>query len=269
MRNQTRVCNCIAFHNFNYADINWRAWHEYCLSIFAKHNVIPNQVLVRGLHYGNSSKPKGLKAGLNKLEKFNFEGIEALDYSLKEEGAEDVDNVIMSIYISSRTKNPHSSKAVFCIDEKLEPFIQSNFEDLAAGFFNAAKVRYGYYYNRMLKDDASSYMFGGHISYLNPEEKRRFKIWSHAFIHEKYKTGDLRDIYKLNFLSREHLVRDIRHTDQQSSSTPITLESLINSSPVHGELKQLREGFWSWYVPDEYIESVRNALIPSGIILCV
>jgi len=109
----------------------------------------------------------------------------------------------------------------------------------------------------LLKDWPSSYAVGGSRYSMSEEERHRCDLWDTAQIMETYKTGDLRDIYKLNFLSRKHLIRDASPADQHGFGTPLTLEAWINSSPAHGELKQLREGFWSWYVPDEQIELVR------------
>jgi len=101
MINQTRICNNIALHDFNHQNINWKKLHNYCLSLFDKHGYKPNKLLITGTHYGNSYKPKGFKSGLNKLEQFNFEGIDFLSYSLLELKADDVSNYIIDIYICS------------------------------------------------------------------------------------------------------------------------------------------------------------------------
>lgn len=42
-----------------------------------------------------------------------------------------------------------------------------------------------------------------------------------------------------------------------------------NSSKNHGELKKLAKNFWSWWVPADLISSMREALHPTEIILCI
>lgn len=75
-----------------------------------------------------------------------------------------------------------------------------------------------------------------------------------------YQTGKLRDIYKLNFLSREHLNWQI--------TIEKNLQEWIDSNPNHGNLKEISPSFYSWEVDEKQIESIRLELIPSEIILC-
>ena len=273
MVNELRVCNCISLHDFKLEGIKWKEWFDYCLSFFTKHNLEPMRLSVHGIHYGNSVKSMTFKGGLRKLEKFNFEGIHRLSFMVMEDKDDYTSDFIIEASLYPDLKNHHESTATFCIDAKLEPFTQIHFEDIATKFFDYAKPKYGYYYSRMLKHRPVMYLHGGSSSELrhfaNEEDMRRCKVWSRKTTYDDdfFQKKDLRDIYKLNFLSPEHLSRDIRPIEQQSSGEPVTLEAWINAAPDRGELKELRPGFWSWYVPDELTELVRNSLLPSGIIL--
>lgn len=270
MVNESRICNCIALHDFKLEGIKWKEWFDYCLEFFTKHSLEPMRLAVGGIHYGYSVKTMTFKGGRKKLGKFNFEGIHRLGFMVMEDKNDYTTNFIIDVCIFPDLDNPYESKLKFCIDEKLEPFNQTHFENIAFNLYDFTKAKLGYYYNRSLKNEPDSFVGGGNIHFVNEEEKRRCRLWKNAIVYdETYKTGDLRDIFGLNFLSREHLIRDVGSTDQHETGAPITLEAWINSNPAHGKLNQLREDFWSWYVPDEHIESVRNALIPSGIILCV
>ena len=85
--------------------------------------------------------------------------------------------------------------------------------------------------------------------------------WFHTYGKEKrYKLGDLRDVYPINFLSSPHLERDVYGQ---------SLKNWILSSSDHGELKQLDETLWSWHIEEEKISSVREDLRNTGILLCI
>jgi hypothetical protein len=76
---------------------------------------------------------------------------------------------------------------------------------------------------------------------------------------QAYKTGDLRDIYPMNLITDVHLDRTV--------SPHTTLREFIASDPIHGRLETLSDGRFAWWVMDEHIEQVREALRPSGMII--
>jgi hypothetical protein len=98
----------------------------------------------------------------------------------------------------------------------------------------------------------------------NPDEgKEEDKIacWNHQYYMPdgRYRTGHLRDIYPLNILSSIHLQEKILNQ---------SLENWIKSSPLHGDLKPLTDKLWSWWVPQENIASITQALKDTGLIIC-
>ena len=63
----------------------------------------------------------------------------------------------------------------------------------------------------------------------------------------------------MNLVSEPHLSQQVFDTK---------LQNWIESSPDHGELKKLTDTLWKWWVPEDKIEPVRDALKPMGILLC-
>nr|WP_253307972.1 hypothetical protein [Rickettsia endosymbiont of Ceutorhynchus assimilis] len=178
------------------------------------------------------------------------------------------DNFIINASLYPNWQNSKKSFFTICIDEKLEPFNIDWWQEIANKFQQLTKAKHGYYYRRHLKFESDAYATGGNVFFLTEEEKLLCSIWGYkAFMYDRgvyleklYKTGNLRDIYPLNFLSKVNL-------DWQVSSNQ-TLESWINCNPKHGNLKKLSDYFWSWQVEEDQILNIRRALDASEIIVC-
>jgi len=259
-----RWCNCIALHDFQNESVKWQEWFEFALSFYAKHGLEPTRLAVNGTRYGNSVKSLTFKGGLKKLQKYNFKDIEDLIFMAMPNKDDYTTNFIINSSLSSDKKNSNTSEVVMCFDEKLEAFNYEIFAGIANNLHKFTNAKYGYYYHRHLKNSPDIYSTGGNSPFVDENDKEKCFTWTKKYIYNTnkfYRTGNLRDIYKLNFLSLEHL--DWQINDQQ------TLRQWINSSPNHGTLNELSTGFWSWYVEESQIPNVRKSLIPSGIILCV
>ena len=257
-----RWCSCIALHDFKHEDIKWQEWFDYTLAIFTRHNLEPTRLGVNGSHYGKSSKSLTFKGGKKKLEKYNFEGITSLSLTAMPSKDDYTSNFIIDATLFPRLDRPKKSFVSICIDDKLEPFERTKIEQMAKELQQFTQAKYGYYFYRHLKYDPSIYPMGGNNT-INPEDYLLCDIWGRTIFHNKesiYRTGHLRDIYRLNFLSREHLAWPVK--DQQN------LAQWIKAEPAHGELKELSPGFWSWYVEEERRPTIRKALEDSGILIC-
>ena len=213
--------------------------------------------------YGHSVKILTFKGGLKKLQKYNFDSLESLDFTAMPNKDDYTTNFIIHTYLYPNWENSRASKVVMCYDEKLEPFNQHLFAKMANKLHKFTNAKYGYFYRRHLWNRASMYPTGNCSLYVDEEDERLCRLWTKKYVYSDtaYRTGNLRDIYKLNFLSQEHLDWQINNYQ--------TLHQWINSNPNHGILTELSSGFWSWYTPESQIPNIRTALIPSGIILCV
>lgn len=73
-----------------------------------------------------------------------------------------------------------------------------------------------------------------------------------------YQPHMIRDVYRLNFLSPQHLKAQIG---------PQTLEQWIRSDLTRGTLEELLPNFWSWSVEAQNIETIKKALKPHNLLI--
>lgn len=103
------------------------------------------------------------------------------------------------------------------------------------------------------------------MAYQNPEhgeESERIHNWlkQYRYASGTYKTGDLRDVYPFNVLCQVHLDREVNGQ---------RFEEWVTASPERGQLKKVTDTLWTWWVEADHIPAVREALAPSGMILCL
>lgn len=266
-----RWCNCIAFHDFAGENVQWQKWFEFCLNFFTKHNLQPNKLGVSGGHYGHSTKYMSFKGGYTKLQKFNFEKIETLELVVTAIKGDYSSNFIIWVSIRPNWKHDKESVLVICIDEQLEPFDKEHWEEIASKLQQFTKAKYGYYYRRHLRNWPWCYPNGVQVdqcfseedAYYNSVYRRySFRYDLGKYIGGLYQTGKLRDIYQLNFLSREHLGWQL--------ASGQNLQTWINSDPSHGTLVPVNNDIWSWQIPKEQVAYVKQQLDNNDgdIIIC-
>jgi hypothetical protein len=219
-----------------------------------------------GKPYGYSGHYLTYKGGKKKLEKYNFTELEEITLVALHDKNDYDSNFIIYTFLSIDLEHYKKSLMNICIDDKIISLDQEKIENLVGSLQALSKAKYGYYYYRHLKNDPISYSTGmGATRHrcIDQEDERLCEKWNDASRMNRgsYVTGNLRDIYKLNFLSSEHLNWQISNNQ--------TLHQWINSDPSYGKLTELNPGFWSWYVEEGLIARVRQALLPSGMIICV
>lgn len=253
-----RWCNCISLHGFKTNTINWKKWFYFVEELISCKGLEFTRICITGSKYGHSSKSILYKNGRKKLEANNFEDIEAIYIMSMNDKDDYTTNFIVYADISVDIDSNFSS-LVFAIDELLMPFDQEDFKNLASKFIDYTSSEYGYYYRRHLRDSPETYSIGGSGYRSDPEDQRISNNWSlNRSIGLLGNVGILRDVYKLNFLSKIHMDWSIFNT---------TLGEWIKVSPMRGEVIELMPNKWCWYVPDEYQETIRNDLIPTKILL--
>ncbi len=258
-----RWCNCLALHDFSGDNVKWQEWFDFALSIFSKHQLAPTRLAVNGTYYGNSAKSLTFKGGLRKLQKYDFKGIECLGFMAMPSKEDYTTNFIIKVFLYPNWQKPKNSTLTMCFDEKLEMFNQESFEKMTSKLHKFTNAKYGYYYYRHLRNSPDMYPSGSCDPYINKADKDACRLWDkqYSYNNGSYRTGNIRDVYRLNFLSKEHLEWQISGNQN--------LEEWIKSSPNHGKLTEISPGFWSWYVEEHLITPIRQALIPSNIIICV
>lgn len=256
------IANSLVLHDFKMNPIDMKNLFYYIENWFSsKNNVIPNKMSISGNSGVRSgSKTITFRNGKQRLEKFQFDGVNGMWIAAlpPEVGTEMFDFVCdMNLHQGPNGRSTFS----LCWDDQIIKFGRQYFEDLAQDLYAFLEPAYGYGYQRLFKLGPSFYPYGilaGIDSFS--QEADQITKWGDEYCYDsgRYRTGLLRDVYPINFLSHEHFVENI---DGQ------TLKSWIESSSEHGELRQLAENLWSWWMPEENIAVVRERLIPAGLLL--
>lgn len=250
------LANALVLHDFKRDEINWEEWFYYIESWFHKGGLIPNRIS------GVNGKTIKFENGKKRLERESFAGVGkdgVWIISTPPKVGTEMFDYIFAVDMHGVCEGRRT--LVLCWDDQMIRFDRDYIDNLAKDLYRFFEPAYGYGYQRLFKQGPSFYPFGviAGLEYGEPERKLISK-WGNEYSYEDgdYKTGLLRDIYPINFLSQAHFVQVI---DGQP------LKAWIESSPNHGELKQLAENLWSWWIPEEKISAIREKFIPTGLLL--
>lgn len=250
--------NCLAFHDFNIDVIKLDKWLNEIIIILKKYDITLNKISSPSkTNYKNIDFKKGLAN--YKKSNFNTDNI-WVGLHDKELGSE-IFNSKVSAMINLKPVN--YPEMVLCVSDeimKLEYLINNK---LLINLYLLIKPRYGYFFKRKSCQGPilypSGFIAGNEV---DDDEANLIDKWSKEYYSDgSYKTGDLRDIYPINILSEAHLVREI------FPGKPF--KEWVESSSKHGKLEKITEYVWSWEVNDDLISPVREALRPTGMILCI
>jgi hypothetical protein len=203
------------------------------------------------------------KGGHKKLLENSFKDVDSISLFANIPN-HDIDMSDFNLGVFIRLKENRNS-LIICFDNDIIPFTRPYLEELIqqqAHYFNPG---YGICYQRSFEQGPLFYAFGMIEGIPNKPEyqydRSMISKWFHEYGDpETYHVGLLRDIYPLNILSHPHLNQDIYGQ---------SLRSWIDSSLNHGELKQLTSDIWSWWVPNEHIDQIRDDLKDTNILICV
>lgn len=130
-----------------------------------------------------------------------------------------------------------------------------NFEKIATDIVNEFNFDYGYGFKMQHKYGPSEYMHGviysvGKRSFRSEEERNRITNWMWG--SEKVYSGNIRDVYEMNFLSKDCLLQQTEVGE---------LKTWIKSSSKNGSLKKINDKIFLWSVELQEIERIRTALM--------
>lgn len=253
---QGTLGNTLVLHEFKKNPIDIAGWFYFIEALFLKHGLNPSKM------GGKGSKTITFARGKKQQEKKHFTDLQKGMWvaALPVDGGVEM---LDFLYVAHLSNSSPRGTCVLCWDDQIIPFDPAYFDSLAHDLSVFLEPTYGYGYQREFKYGPSLYPFGviAGLEYGMPERKY-ITEWGNAYdcLDGRYRTGDLRDIYPLNFLSSPHLERDVYGQ---------SLKEWIASSPAHGEVKSLNNSLWSWFIQDDQISLVREALRGTGILLCV
>ncbi|MDX1917443.1 MAG: hypothetical protein SFT68_05630 [Rickettsiaceae bacterium] len=268
LREETLDINMLILHDFAHEDVKWREAFYWFESICKELNIEPTRSGINGIegkNYGNSVKSLTYKGGKNKLEKYNFEEIEDYDvYCMYDKKSDTCD---IKSYFGIRFRESFGfmkSYISVMFEESLYPYNIENYKDLAKKLQSFTKAKYGYVHTIKLGLVPELYATGSHKLSIDGSfnwGSENSPLWYKKYNNKEggYKIGDLREVYKLNFLSKEHLEREVE--------TGLNLKYWIEQDSSRGSLSEVSEGFWSWSVPESRLIELNQYLMSKNIVI--
>ena len=250
------ISNTLVFHDFSQQDVNLTGLFYNLEMWFQQMGLTPNRIS------GRAGKNIGFEREKKRLEKGNFGDLDNGFWiaALPPKVGTEMFDFICAAHLDCDPG--YRGTLLLCWDDQLDSFQKEKLNAFVKDLTKFTKPAYGYAYQMEFHYGPSFYPFGVIVNGgKSLEEREKITCWGNAYSYESgsYRTGHLRDIYPMNLLSEPHLNQQVFDTN---------LQNWIESSPDHGELKKLTETLWEWWVPEDKIEPVRDALKPTGILLC-
>ena len=254
------LANCILLHDFTIMQPDLTNWTEYVVSFFEQHNMVPNRISSPAR---TSKKNINFNNGIRQLEKMKYQTNDIWIGALPPEHNSDMFCSIFTAFIFLGEKDYNNPLGPFCklvFDNEIVPFDYIIMNRLAINLAKLTGAKYGYGYQRDFSKTVG-YEFGTCSGLkFGDLEAELISKWGRVYRKEGiYKTGDLRDVYGINYLSKAHIERIIK--DKR-------LEDWIQSDSNNGILEQIDKDLWSWQVAPEQISPMREKLRDTGMILC-
>lgn len=254
------LANVIALHDFESAAVDVKSWFSYVVEWFRKNGLEPTRIGVTGTPY-KGTKTIIFRNGLKRLEEHNYKDVEGISlYATPPDHSTDMFDGIFILEYSDSNRGDF----ILCWDNQIAPFSKKYCQRLLIDICPFLKPKYGYAFQRLFTQGPSFYPMGiiSSEKKLEQEERDKISTWGNEYPMDDgiYQTGDLRDIYPLNILSDAHLKRSVNG---------YPFEEWIKAVPQRGNLDQISDTLWTWWIEPDHIPAVREALAPSGMILCL
>lgn len=257
---RSKVCNAIALHYFDEGTVDAKSFFYFVENWMQRHGMAPTKM------GGKGDKNITFSRGKKALEKSNFsgikeQGISILALPLEEKIATESFDFIMSGSIDYDGWC-NENCVTLCWDNKLVTWQGDYIKSLVKDICKFCKPQYGYAFQREFKKGPVFHPLGiGTGSNVSWEEGYEIARWRTVGLnaqHSQYKPYMVRDVYRLNFLSQQHL---------DGSIGSQTLQNWIQADKKHGTLEQLLPKLWCWSVLEDNIEAIKRSLIPHKLLI--
>ena len=253
-----QLYSSIIFYDYTPQDVQLENLYKFALDFFEQYNQKPIRMGLHGEGVKESSKTKTFKHYHKVIQQLNFQSI--TDVWMGGQYPEEHDYDQNDCYIGVNLGFKNLKTLCFYFDKSVVPYDTNLFKTLAQTLEEFSQAKYGFV--RQIPKHEFPYDYAPAI--LNgdepEEEKNSLLSWDRAYNDcESYKTGDLRDIYALNFIGEAHLTRTVFGQ---------SLKQWIQSDPLHGTLNPLTKTLWVWEVDPENIPLLRQALKPTNLLVC-
>ena len=251
--------NVVVFYGIQKESIQWQELYEFALNFIESHNQKPSRMTLTGEQVKPSSKTKSFKHYNKIITALEFNGIDGfwIGAGYPENPGGDQDDCFIGFYVDC-----HYGKELFLyFRNELLGYDADLLKKIAVNLSCNTESQFGaaFQINQRLKDP-SRYVSAILSDGDNQEMEENILNWDRAYNDkESYKTGDLRDLYPLNFISETHLQRDVFGQ---------SLRQWIESDLVRGTLEPLNGALWTWEIPQENISDLRLQLKDTDILVC-
>jgi hypothetical protein len=253
-KKELNIINTIAFYDFDPTKVKLKECFYYMVDLMASLKVMADYMAT-----DYNKKIVLFKNGLILLEKKGFEGTN--HFTLQAVQPESVFNSLDFYDFMTIVSNKETPRSVICMNSVLKTFEYEYYEKLMLNQLNFYSFNYAIYYEREYKYGPEWYSAGvGCDGNKYEAEGKEISNWGNRYnAHYQedpefaYYTGLLRDIYPINIIIKDHLNQRVGKG---------TLEEWIKSGDRRGTLHKLTDKHYSWRVPHEDIDSIRQALIP-------
>jgi len=261
---RSELANTLALHDFALNSYDLKAWVAYVVDLFRQYGLEPTRMGISAPSI-KSTKMHTYAREVKKLDTTDNQIITGISLQATMNGSDDSANDDIFTAIFDIGLERRITTCTLVLDDALVPLEVNIWNEIAKNIAIFFKPRYGYSFQRAFKKGPTWYPWGtigrtGNTK-ISDQEADLITCWANAYqrSHMIYQTGDLRDIYPLNILSSTH---NQRLVDEKP------LFDWIQADARHGTLTQLEDNLWSWWVEESQIHSVRDALKPTGILLC-
>lgn len=255
------TCTSLAFYDLDISNIDVLGLFKFTELWMKSFGYEPKRGSFHSINY-TSSKTKTFKFIKNKTLSDNVNNINTIYFSSYQDSWDtDMLDGVLSFRISMEKRGS------FCIYYS-EDVVNYKYEDLkifVKNILNFLSARYGIVFRREINKGPDMYVMGIGVNLEDSIQKEKIESekigkWYRAYSFEDgtYKTGMLRDIYPMNFISKIHLDQPVYGG---------SLQQWIESSSLHGELEKFNESLWLWTVPENKTESIANDLKDTGLIV--
>lgn len=254
------IMSAIALHDFSKEECDHKKWIQYCIGIMNQYGLTPTRMGITAPSL-KSNQMKTFKREIKNLDKIDPNSITSISLQATIHASDDSwKDYLFHCDFSINSVNKRCSFVVV-IDNHVHLLLKNEVNTIIQNLCKYFEPKYGYYYQRERKKGPHCYV-GGIIMGVERENPESINIssWNKNYcISDKYQTGCIRDIFPMNLIVNEHLSREVLPNT--------TLQQFIQSDTRHGILDTLGDDRYAWWIDNESIPLVREALRPSGIII--
>lgn len=257
---RTSNANTFVLHGLKKSEVKGKELFLFAEEWMKKNNFVPDKL------NGKSSKNITFLRGKKALEKDDFEYVRQKGFwmaSLQSDEFVTLETVDYKACIYLRASKQESKRNFLMIswEDSLVNWDDDFIIKLVQELTDYVKSTYGYAFQRPFAFGptyyASGTVFGLDINEQVESKQIANWHWSGILNGRLSQPYFIRDVYRLNFLSKVHLDAPVGKS---------TLENWIKENQTRGNLEKITSTLWCWSVDVDQVDKIRQELIPHKIL---